>query len=316
MKKFALLAMLAAAGAAHAQETVDFLSLNGGAPISSGGNVGSGTASTRGIGGLPTFTYTFANNFFWGGQVTINGVLREVNTGTYASEARIQVISPFNGSSASPDLQTFTSSGFTGTVTATNVNRTLTGFTGSPFNVQGQTFTFSFYESYNDAGEDSFWDSLSVTFNQYVPPTPPQCINLGTLNSNQIDTLGSGTGGNGTDTEIAIYNASGLLLGSNDDHGTGAPNYLFNSLLAPGTLVAGQTYYVAVGGYNSTFANFWSATAGTATGDYNLRFDGATVANGTLVSGGMNWYCFTAVPTPGTAALMGLGLVAAGRRRR
>jgi len=317
MKKFAVLALVALAGVANAQETIDFLSLNGGAPISSGGNVGSGTASTRLLAGRPTFTYTFANSFLWGGSVTINGVLREINTGTFASEARIRAISPFNGESNGVDIQPFTTGGFTGTVTATGVNRTLGGFTGTPFNVGGQTWTFSMYESFNDAGEDALWDSLSVTFNAFVPPTPPACINLGTWNATQIDTLNSANGTpQGTDTEIALFDSNGILLGSNDDHGTGAPAFAFNSLLGGLSLTNGAVYYVAVGGFNSNFANGFSATAGTATGDYGLNINGvAGVATGTLAAGTVNWYCFTA-PAPSALALLGLGGVVAGRRRR
>ena len=318
MKTFAILALVAAAGVANAQETIDFLGLNGGLPISSGGNVGTGTASTRLTAGRPTFTYTFANSFLWGGSVTINGVLREVNTGTFASEARIRAISPFNGESNGVDIQPFTSGGFTTSVTATNVNRLLGGFTGTPFNVGGQTWTFSMYESFNDAGEDAQWDSLAVTFNAFVPPTPPACINLGTWNATQIDTLNSANGtAEGTDTEIALFDSNGILLGQNDDHGTGPANpFAFNSLLGGLSLTNNAVYYVAVGGFNSAFANGFSATAGTATGNYTLNINGvAGVANGALAAGTVNWYCFTA-PAPSALALLGLGGVVAGRRRR
>ena len=318
MKKFAVLALVALAGVANAQETIDFLGLNGGSPISSGGNVGSGTGSTRELAGRPTFSYTFANSFLWGGSVTINGILRDNGQGTFASEARVRAISPSNGQSASPDIQAFTSNGITGSVTATNVARTLSGFTGTPFNVGGQTWSFSMYESFNDANatDDAFWDSLSITFNAFVPPTPPACINLGTWNATQIDTLNSGISGNGTDTEIALYDSNGILLGSNDDHSTGAPAFNFNSLLGGLSLTDGAVYYVAVGGFNSAFSNGFSATAGTATGDYRLNINGVQgVANGSLTAGGMNWYCFTA-PAPSALALLGLGGMVAGRRRR
>ena len=313
MKTFAILALVAAAGVANAQETINFLSLNGGAPISSGGNVGTGTASTRLTAGRPTFTYTFANSFLWGGSVTINGVLREVNTGTFASEARIRAISPFNGESNGVDIQPFTSGGFTTSVTATNVNRLLGGFTGTPFNVGGQTWTFSMYESFNDAGEDAQWDSLAVTFNAFVPPTPPACINLGTWNATQIDTDGSfdGTGAR-TDTELGLYDSNGILLATNDDiAGTN-----FNSILTGLSLTNGATYYVAVGGFNTAFTNGFGVTPGTATGAFTLNVNGvAGVATGALASGAVNWYCFTA-PAPSALALLGLGGVVAGRRRR
>ncbi|MFZ4573736.1 MAG: PEP-CTERM sorting domain-containing protein, partial [Phycisphaerales bacterium] len=289
---------------------------NGGLPISSGGNVGTGSASTRLLAGRPTFTYTFANSFLWGGSVTINGTLREVNTGTFASEARIRAISPSNGESTGVDIQPFTSTGFTSTVTATNVNRLIGGFTGTPFNVGGQTWTFSMYESFNDSGEDAQWDGLSIRFDPYVPPTPPACINLGTWNATQIDTLNSGTVNPGTDTEIALYDSNGILLGSNDDHGTAATSFNFNSLLGGLSLTNNAVYYVAVGGFNSVFANGFSAVGGTALGDYRLNINGVQgVANGTLAAASMNWYCFT-VPTPSALALLGLGGVVAGRRRR
>nr|WP_321224583.1 T9SS type A sorting domain-containing protein [uncultured Psychroserpens sp.] len=50
------------------------------------------------------------------------------------------------------------------------------------------------------------------------------------------------------DTEIGIYDESGNLIGSNDDGGTGAL-----SLFTANALTAG-TYYVAAGGFNTTFA--------------------------------------------------------------
>lgn len=335
---------------ASAQETVDFVALNGGAPINSGGNIGTSSASTR-LTSLVNFNYTFANNFIWAGSVTINGTLRRVNSGTFSSEARVLVTSPSNGASLSPDAQLFTSNLFTASNTIVSGMRTqsLTGFTGTPFNVQGQTFNFRFYESFNDGGSltDSEWDSYTITFNAFVPPTPPACIDLGTVSNgnypvvqtgaiasgqtvwycfdvsagtNPLDifTHGStGTGGaaGGLDTELGLYNSAGVLVATNDDIGgvSGFGDFAsritvgagsgtdVNGEAAGGTglgtnvasLPAGR-YYLALSTFNSTFANDWSVTAGTQSGQFSL----------------------TIVPTPGAFALLGLGALAAGRRRR
>lgn len=336
--------------AANAQETIDFVALNGGVPVNSGGNIGTSTASTR-LTSLVNFNYTFANNFFWGGSITLSGTLRQVTSGNFASEARILVSSPSNGASTSPDAQLFTTNSFTGSVTGTRTV-TLSGFTGVPFNVGGQTFNFRFYESFNDSGTatDAEWDALTITFNAFVPPTPPACIDLGNVSNSQYPAVQTGTlasgqiawycfnvaantvldmhtffsgipGGAQTDTELGLFNSAGILVAENDDLAGGIPSGLgnFNSgiitgggsgidvngetaggVLGPGTgtnvagfLPAG-TYYLGVGGFNTVWSNGFGATPGTAAGPFTL----------------------TLIPTPGAAALLGLGALAGFRRRR
>ena len=347
---FAIAGTLALASAAMAQETINFVTLNGGSVASEG--VRTGALSTN---QNPVLNYSFLNSFLWNGSVTIQGTLRRNVSGDFVSENRIAVTSTSNGASSSPDIQAGTVSSFPSTPLAINRTMNLTGFTGTPFNPQGQSFAFRFYNSANDGGTvvDSFWDACTVTFNAFVVPTAPVAINLGNVSNNSypvtqtgtlasgqvtwyrfniaantvldIHTFFSGVGNTQTDTEIGLYSSTGALVATNDDLGLGIASGLgnFNSAISTGggsgvdldgsgpgaplgsnisgltTNVAGflaaGDYYIAVAGFNSTFnATGWDVTAGTATGPFSL----------------------TLIPTPGAAAVLGLGALAAARRRR
>lgn len=308
-------ALLAIAGAATAQETFNFTNvLSQGAAGNSGNDVR---------------TVTFSNSFLWSGSVTVNGVLAEVDTATWASEARFRVETPSNGNGTTGSGWTGTGD-FTGTTNVGPTTQNFTGNTGLPFNVLGQTFNLRFFESFVDAasGADSRWDSISITFNAFTPPTPPAgAIDLGTLapggmlmaqnpyvaNTAQWykftlgtaipaseafiahtfgNTLTGGQFGAG-DTEIGLYDSLGNLIASNDD--AGFPQ-LWSRVNQGGGLAAGD-YYIAAGAYNTIFSSGFNVTvtdAGTPTGDIKL----------------------TIIPTPGAMALLGLGGLLATRRRR
>jgi MYXO-CTERM domain-containing protein len=299
MKKIAVLALVAVAGVANAQQTFSF----------------TGVESREGAGNVANQlrSVTFSNSFLWDGSVTVSGNLTNVIAGNWASEARFRVQTSSNGlgtlGSGLTTTQTFT------TLAVGPATRSFTGISGAPFNPSGQTWNLEFFESFNDgAGADSSWDDISITFNAFVPPTPPSCINLGTWNATQIDTDGSfqTPGGPRTDTELGLYNSSGILVANNDDIASSN----FNSILSGLSLADGATYYLAVGGFNTAFGNGFGVTPGTATGAFTLNINGvAGVATGALASGAVNWYCFTA-PAPSALALLGLGGVVAGRRRR
>jgi hypothetical protein len=88
------------------------------------------------------------------------------------------------------------------------------------------------------------------------------------------------------DTEIALYRPDGSLVATDDDDGSGllsqltfgdvGPRPAYGTSLAyngrDGALPAGD-YYLAIGGYNSTFgADFAATSASTNIGPYAIRF--------------------------------------------
>ncbi|CAG1010077.1 hypothetical protein PHYC_03792 [Phycisphaerales bacterium] len=117
-----------------------------------------------------------------------------------------------------------------------------------------------------------------VDWYQFTLASAVQMSDLSFLNA---DTVGAGF-----DTELAVYDAAGNLMATDDDDAVGLQSALsFGSGDAtfPGTggavangrdgnLPAG-TYYVAVVGYNTTFGTTgWTiTTGGTATGSYTLN---------------------------------------------
>ncbi|MGD9689834.1 MAG: MYXO-CTERM sorting domain-containing protein [Phycisphaerales bacterium] len=327
-------AALALGTVASAQETFNFAG-----PIVSNGPAGNAVNGTAMI--------TFSNSFLWDGTISVNGTLTEVNTGTFASEARIRTITSGNGTGNSGGFTTL--GNFTG---STNVVGTsaVTGLTGIPFDPFGQTWTLNFFESFDDGGVasiDAEWTNLDITFNAFIAPPVPPSIDLGTVSNgnypamqmgaiasgevvwfrldvaagtNPLDffTLGSlGTGGAGgsLDTEIGLYNSLGFLLASNDDVGgiSGFGNFTSRIRVGGGSGVDlnGEQAGGTAGG-----ASLTSLDAGT----YYLALStfNSTFANGFNVVGGSNSgeYKLTIVPAPGAAALAGLGVLALGRRRR
>ncbi|MBL8059879.1 MAG: PEP-CTERM sorting domain-containing protein [Chthonomonas sp.] len=139
------------------------------------------------------------------------------------------------------------------------------------------------------------------------------------------------------DTEIYLLDMNGNTLEWNDETTDAATDSAISY-----NFVAGQSYYIAVGRYNtaanvgasdvgvveagewltaSYFANGnMLATSSNTAGTYALRLDGANVANGAYVAGteayDIHFYGVRAVPEPGSMAALGLGLAALARRRR
>jgi len=118
-----------------------------------------------------------------------------------------------------------------------------------------------------------------------------------------IDTEGSALV-TANDTEIALYKDSGIFLKTDDDDGSGLLSQLtFGSGSGmPGVPVGGLayngrdgalpagTYYLAVGGYNSTFGDGFAASSTSAnTGNFTLNF------------------YFNVIPEPAAFVLLGLG---------
>ncbi len=203
----------------------------------------------------------------------------------------------------------------------------------SPLNFNGsQSIFWNYRQAFgNAAGQQVDWNNVSVTFISFVPPTPPAgAINLGTLApggmlmaqtpyvSNTVQwykfTLGTAipagdqflahTFGNtlsggqfGTeDTEIALFNSAGNVLGNNDDTGS----FRWSTLSSTAGLAAGD-YYIAASAYNLAVGPSFSASVVDA------------VAVGGAVTGDIK---LTIIPAPATAGLLGLGGLLAARRRR
>jgi len=249
-------------GFAHADETVSFTAVN------SMENQGNGANEHR--------TATLVNSGPIG-RIVISGQLTEVNTGTYASEARIRVTPP--GGGAAFNVQPFTTGNFTGSITVTNFAYTL----GTPV-AEGQgAWDLEFFESYNDgAGADSVWDTISLTF--VVPPQPPandECANAipvtvgnavsgdnSAATNSVLSACGGGgngkdvwysftapaagnynvaTCGSGFDTVLTAYDAcGGSELACNDD--ADCADTLRSKISLTG-LADGQTVMIRVAGY-------------------------------------------------------------------
>ncbi|MBX7135549.1 MAG: PEP-CTERM sorting domain-containing protein [Fimbriimonadaceae bacterium] len=335
MQRLFVLALATVASSAFAQTTFDFTSEN----INSNDALDAAGNEHRSVGA--------GASYLFGSTISIiSGTLTEVNVGTFASEARVQIT---NNNTGKTGLIQFTSLGdFTGSTNLAAGNAFgLTGnIVGSAVNA-GDTFDLEFYESFDDSGAglaDAVWSNLKFSSTVFVPPTPPPSTELGLINdltpvyttpdvsashtggaikwykfshagaSNGAGTfLDIDTEGSGFDTEIGLYDALGNLIANDDDDGSGSTSQLTWGLTAPtrtlgtsvggngrdGTLAAG-VYYLAVGGFNTTFAGGFNATTTSTntTGNVNVNFR------------------TNAVPEPGTMAALGLGALALIRRRR
>ncbi|XVJ60584.1 MAG: hypothetical protein HEQ23_14810 [Tepidisphaera sp.] len=106
----------------------------------------------------------------------------------------------------------------------------------------------------------------------------------------QADVLNLSAGG---DTVLAMFNSSGTILGFDDDSGDGLASSL--GVASPNDGVV----YVAVSSYNGLAGQETNAY-------YDNRITNTSVAT----------FDLRVVPTPGSLALLGLGGLLAGRRRR
>ncbi|MFP6880682.1 MAG: DVUA0089 family protein, partial [Roseibacillus sp.] len=120
-----------------------------------------------------------------------------------------------------------------------------------------------------------------------------------------IDSFGSAF-----DTELAVFNATGNLILSNDDAGG-----VFQSELDLFVGLDEGDYYVALGGWNSAFGDGFGATGGGEAGDFVLNYPNG-VETGSHLAGEITWFSFAIVPEPGTLSLLAFSGLALLRRRR
>ena len=196
------------------------------------------------------------------------------------------------------------------------------------------SYTFEFFEAFDFDevdGFDNVFETLTITFNELLPPDPPESIRtvvdpdgsvsvefteddqvaffefyydgVGDLFFTTVpsDLEGDPADDNyfgDNDTELGLYDSLGNLLVVNDDApgGTGR-----SVILIDGGLLDAGTYYLAAGGYNTTFGDEFDVTADST-------------QQGTLVVTGLS---AVAVPEPSVAlaGLVGAGLLLMRRRR-
>ncbi|MFO0830921.1 MAG: choice-of-anchor X domain-containing protein [Phycisphaerales bacterium] len=107
----------------------------------------------------------------------------------------------------------------------------------------------------------------------------PCDVNAANTHYFDLDTDGSVI----SDTELALYDAAGTMLATDDDGGTGLKSLLtfgtgsgalYDGIAAngvDGAVLAAGNYYLAVGEYNSTFANGFVVTGGDAAGTFDIN---------------------------------------------
>ena len=263
----------------------------------------------------------FANTYDVTSITVDTATLSSINAATWASEARIDLFSGggtgFGGFSTFAD-QTYVSPLVLGAPLVLDV-------TGVGLNT-GDGISLDFWETYDDGSDtldDQVWDRITITFAGEIGGTPAviedesfAAGNLGvgdsynnnnshvaggkdlytfTLTEDGVVRIETTDPGSGIDTEIGLYDAGGNLIASNDDSAEGG----LISLLTE-TLSAGD-YTVVAGTFNTDFATdptLAGVTSGTDDGDYGFDIS------------------VTAIPEPGSLALLGLGGLALLRRRR
>lgn len=187
----------------------------------------------------------------------------------------------------------------------------------SRFRVDGGVFAYGGITPGGSGG--NFWDGSNFVSGQVtvLPPAPTTVATLNISGCNASDSFSTAYDGNvqnvywveliydggcvelttdtetsDFDTEIGLYDVTGTLLGNNDDDFGGITP---QSLLTLQGLPAG-TYYIAAGGYDTTFAaNFAVTSSNTSTGTltinastpnapdyYNLQWPGSA----TIIAGG------------------------------
>lgn len=284
-------------------ESVTYLGVDSNAALGDASNI---TMTSTLVGGF------LANN------VRVTGNLTSVISGTYASEADVRVTAPNGAVTLNPS----STNSYSGTIPVGPTNISI----GTPFDPAGLV-SFEFYESYNDgAGPDSTWNDITIEFqnvaiqngnyNMGMLPADGTVVSaagtnvVGGLDFYEIELSGAinpATGflnvqtydaltGDTIDTEIALFDSAGVLVGYDDDGQATGLGGLYSMLsfgaadpFAPGgsdavagedgaTLAAG-TYTVVVGGYDTNFEDLIIGTsliseviAGTSDGDYGIDF--------------------------------------------
>jgi len=265
--------------------------------------------------GNTILNHNFAGTDFVPQEMVVEGDLTEVQTGTYASEARFYVTDP---SAATWTSVGWTSTGgYTDTIHVGPSTQTMAGLGGSALGA----WSFEMFESYDDgAGVDQEWSNLNITIQPGDPPpsladfvdhTYAGVFSHSANNSDYANDMEGGTGDpfSGTSHPFGdvIYElnwAGGdMFLELLFTHTDGDLDLFLYDSPQPSSPV---DY-----GYSSSDnedAEYLAAPAGT----YYIRVDGYNSAT----YGGENDFTLNVTPEPASLALLVLGGLAVLRRRR
>jgi hypothetical protein len=286
----------------------------GAGPFSHGAAVGSGDNSV--VSGI-NFSGSFLAN-----RIRFSGTANSLIPATWASEVRMRVS---DDNVFTPGTFDFVAgAGQTYTTFDYDLSADITGSWAGGVAPNSGAWSVEFFDSFSDgAGADAESVNVVMTFERTEELNDSNgnwslgTINGGTVSdigelalANLFDTYTFSLGTDGTldiltefedvytglslDTEIALFDSSGTLIGTDDDGGPGT-----YSALSGLNLTAGD-YTLIVAGFNSTFADGFDVTPGDSTGDYRVSLS------------------FSAIPEPSMLAalgLMSLGCCAARRRR-
>jgi hypothetical protein len=256
-------------------------------------------------------------------HVRFTGTLTSVIGATWGSEADIQIR---QGLFSSFDWQNPGPNGTFSTFDYDSASELSGDFAGGTDPGSGGAWEIEFFDTFDDgAGPDSQSTNVEMIFEEQTALFDENGVfSLGSLNagdtSNSVgefalpglfdlytitlneaglftfftDEDPNGFVGTTVDTEIAIFDAAGVLLAENDDGGNGLYSGIFDLSLAAGD------YTLAVAPFlgGASFSDGFGVSPGTGTGDY--------IINASL----------TVVPEPGTLAFLGLGLGMMAFRRR
>ena len=155
----------------------------------------------------------------------------------------------------------------------------------------------------NGADYPPQFTDISYGLEQATGAGPSTVSDLGTFST--ATTITVDTVGSEFDTELALFDVRGTLLTQNDDT-FGLQSQLIQQDLADGT------YFIAVGGFSSFFADGFVADSGASSGNFTLNLNETTFTS-EIASNQINFFSFNigaatepgvsffATPTPGSA---------------
>lgn len=271
-------------------------------PVPGAAGVGAGNGS---------FTYNHAGADFIPGTIDISVDATPVNGITWGSEISVEICNP----SVCATAQIGSGSTWLGTQ---NFSVSLSGAEGVLTGTSVGTWTFEFYDSYDDTGIDASLTNIEIDVQDFVPPPPPPPLtDFLTATVGLGKTFGDTN--NGSDVMDGVSGspfASGSETGPEDVYElnwAGGDLFIDLDILSVGVdldfFVYDSADPLAPLDYAWTTADPETLEfLGLAAGTYYIRVDGYQGAAGE--------YSLLITPEPATLVLLGFGAVGLLRRRR